>query len=361
MSFVEKYRPKKIGEVLGQEAAKKEILSWLASPKKALLLHGPPGVGKTSLIEAVANEKNLDLIELNASDERTPEMIEAVLGNTIKQKSLFRKGKLILLDEIDGLASSDRGTSAIINIIKESKFPVVLTANDVYSKKLQALRSYCKLVQFKKINSLTIEKRLKQIRDIENINASDVEIKILAKMADGDLRSALNDLEAAREEGETGFRERKRNIFEVLKIIFKTRSIETARQTIAEADKNLEEIIWWLEENIPVEYENPEEIARAFEMLAKADLFRIRINRSMNYRFLVYMTDFIAAVSAAKEKPYYKFSYYKPPQTFSIFAKSKAEREKTDRVLAELAEKLHCSKRTVKNEYLPYLKIMGRI
>jgi len=161
MNFIKKYRPVKIDDVIGQETTKKQVLSWISSPKKALLLHGPPGVGKTSLIEAIANEKKLDLLELNASDERTAEKIESVLGNTIKQKSLFKKGKLILLDEIDGLASSDKGgASTVIKIIKESMFPVILTANDAYSKKLQTIRGYCTLIQFRKVNSLSIEKKI---------------------------------------------------------------------------------------------------------------------------------------------------------------------------------------------------------
>ncbi len=359
MNFIEKYRPKKLEDVLGQETVKKHILSWLDSPKKALLLHGPPGVGKTSMIEAIANEKNLDLIELNASDERTAEKIESVLGNSIKQKSLFKNGKVILLDEIDGLASCDKGSSAVIKIIKESRFPVILTANDAYSKKLQTIRGYCTLVQFKKINSLTIEKKLKEIREKEGIEISDIQIKIIAKTADGDFRAALNDLEAfAQGEGEIGFREKKKNIFDVMKIVFKSRSIDNARQTIREADKNLEEVMWWLEQNIPIEYEKPEEVAKAFEYLAKADLFRARIQKNRNYRFMVYINDFLAAISLAKERPYHKFSSYKPPQRLVMLGRSKAERAKTDALCEELGKKLHCSKRRVRNEYLPFLKIM---
>lgn len=364
MRFVEKYRPKNLSEVLGQEMAKKEVLSFLENWKqgKALLLHGSPGSGKTSFVEALAKEKNLDLIELNASDIRTEEAIDRILGQAIKQKSLFKKGKIILFDEIDGLATIDKSAAAVNRIIKESKFPVILTANDAYSKKLQSIRSYCKLVQFRKVNSLTMEKRIKEISYLEKIALDPVKIKILAKSADGDFRAALTDLESLAEDMETeiGFREREKNIFEVLKIIFKSRNIENAKQAIRECDKPLEEVLWWVEQNIPAEYEKPEEVAKAFEFLAQADLFRSRIIHNQNYRFYVYINDSIAAVSLAKEKPYYKFSSYRPPQRLVVLGSTKAERAEKKEFCEKLGKQLHCSIKKIKNEYLPYLRIMEK-
>ncbi len=362
MRLVEKYRPKSLKEVLGQELAKKEILSFLAEWKqgKALLLHGSPGSGKTSFVEALAKEKNLDLLELNASDIRTEEAIEKVLGQAIRQKSLFRKGKIILLDEVDGLASIDKSTAAVNRIIRESRFPVILTANNAYEKKLQSIRQNCRLVQFKKVNSLTLEKRLKEICKIEGIPIDDLKIKTLAKTADGDIRAALTDLESLTEDADTeiGFREKEKNIFEVLKIIFKSRSVENARQAIRECDKPLEEVMWWLEQNIPLEYEKPEEVAQALELVAQADLFRSRIIKNQNYRFYVYINDLLAAVSLAKEKPYYKFSPYRPPQRLLVLGSTKGERAETKEILEKLGKQLHCSRKIIRNEYLPYLKIL---
>lgn len=362
MRLVEKYRPKRLSEVMGQEIAKREILEFLAEWKrgKALLLHGNPGSGKTSFVEALASEKGLDLIELNASDIRTEEAIEKILGQSVRQKSLFRKGKIILLDEIDGLASMDRSAAAVNKIIKESRFPVILTANDAYAKKLQSIRPNCRLVQFRKVNSLTLEKRLKEICKLEGVLIDDLKIKTLAKTADGDIRAALTDLESLSEDADTelGFREREKNIFEVLKIIFKSRSIENARQAIRECDKPLEEVMWWLEQNIPLEYEKPEEVSEALELVAQADLFRSKIIKNQNYRFYVYINDLLAAVSLAKEKPYYKFSPYRPPQRLVSLGKSKTERAETKEVMIRLGKQLHCSIRKTRNEYLPYLRIM---
>ncbi|MFZ3077509.1 MAG: replication factor C large subunit [Candidatus Aenigmatarchaeota archaeon] len=364
MRFVDKYRPKSLSEVLGQELAKKEVVSFLETWKqgKALLLHGSPGSGKTSFVEALAKERNIDLLELNASDVRTEEAITRILGQAIKQKSLFKKGKVILFDEIDGLASIDRSAAAVNKIINESRFPIILTANDAYAKKLQNIRPHCRLVQFKKVNSLTMEKRIREICKLENILLDPVKIKILAKSADGDFRAALTDLESLSEDVDTeiGFREREKNIFEVLKIIFKSRNIENARQAIRDCDKPLEEVMWWVEQNIPLEYEKPEEVAQAMESIAQADLFRSRIIHNQNYRFYVYINDMIAAVSLAKEKPYIKFSPYRPPQRLLVLGSTKGERAETKETCIKLGRELHCSIKKIRNEYLPYVRIMEK-
>lgn len=107
-----KYRPKSINDVIDQDEAKKKILDWIKKwpnvDKKALLLYGPPGVGKTSLIEAIANDLGYELVELNASDNRRKTDIERIAIRTSLSKSLKGyKNKLVLLDEVDGIAVKD--------------------------------------------------------------------------------------------------------------------------------------------------------------------------------------------------------------------------------------------------------------
>ncbi|PVX24034.1 MAG: replication factor C large subunit, partial [Candidatus Bathyarchaeum sp.] len=79
--WVEKYRPKKISDVVGNELAKTTFTNWLNSKrrrKKAMLLYGPAGVGKTALINAASNQFNFTVIEMNASDTRTEKAINKV-------------------------------------------------------------------------------------------------------------------------------------------------------------------------------------------------------------------------------------------------------------------------------------------
>lgn len=337
---------------------------------KALLFYGMPGVGKTALIHAYAAEKNFEFIEMNASDFRSATQIQEVLGQSMKQLSLFKKSKIFLIDEIDGIAGREDlgGVGAIIKIIRESRFPVVLTSNNPWNPKLRALRQYCQLVQFRKISVWDIEKRLKEICEKEKIKIDGEVLRQLAKISEGDLRSAINDLETVGQgkkdisvtDLETlGYRERETNIFEVLRNIFKTQTAISAKLAINSADKDPDEIFWWIENNITNEYENPEEIAKAFDYLSKADMFRQRVRSRQNWRFKGYMIDLMTAgVSSSKKQTYKKFTRYQYPKNIILLGRTKEMRLAAGNVLTKLSGNFHCSKRKVKEEFLPYLRIM---
>lgn len=365
--LVEKYKPRYLREVVGQNEAVNKIIIWLRNwtPEKALLLHGPPGSGKSSIVRLIAEENNLDFIELNASDDRTAEKIEGKLSSAVKQKSLFKKGKIIVFDEIDGLSSGDRGgASAVLKIIKDSAFPVMLIANDAYSPKLRSIRQSCDLIQLKKVHSSSVEKFLREICLKEGIKIDAPSLKMLAKMSEGDIRSALNDLESLaaksieKEDIEIlGKREREKNIFEVLRAVFKAQSVKEVNEILRKSDKGPEEILWWVEQNITNEYKTPEEIAKALDILSKIDLFRSRIFKNQNYRFLAYMQSMFGGIGLAKEKPNNRFTAYRPPEMLMMMGRSKSMRQKTDLISKKLGSELHCSKKIIKAN-LQYLKMI---
>jgi len=372
--LVEKYKPKRLNEIIGQKKAVDTFLKWIKTWKKgnkALLFHGIPGTGKTALVETYAKENNLDFIEMNASDFRTAEQIKECLGSSVKQKSLFKKGKIFLIDEIDGLAgrSDLGGTQEIIKIIKESCYPVVLTANDPWNPKLRSLRSYCQMVQFNKVNYFTIIKKLEIIARNENVQISNDIITEIAKSAKGDIRSAINDLEIIitgknkienKDLESIGFREKEINIFEVIKTIFKTNKIEDALNSIQNSDKNPEEILLWVEQNILNEYEKPEEIANAFEMLARADLFLGRIKKKQNWKYMTYMIDLMSGgIAVSKDQTYKKFSRYQYPEVIKKLGRTKASRASEKQDLLEWSKNLHCSTKKIKEFYLPFFNLAG--
>ena len=153
MVWTFEYKPRSLKEFVNQKEAVDIFLKWIKVWKhgsKALLFHVMPGTGKTALIEAYANENKFDLIQLNASDYRSASQIKEVLGSSAQQQSLFKRGKIFMIDEIDGIAGNeDRGgVGEIINIIKSSQFPIVLTCNNAYDTRLRALREHCQLFQF---------------------------------------------------------------------------------------------------------------------------------------------------------------------------------------------------------------------
>src|SRR3989338_2554395 len=105
-AWTKRYAPKNSSEVVGQEKALISLKSFISgykkARKKAMILYGPPGCGKTSSVYAVASELNLKVIEINASDCRNKDAISTIIGAASKQMSLFARGKLILVDEIYG-------------------------------------------------------------------------------------------------------------------------------------------------------------------------------------------------------------------------------------------------------------------
>ncbi len=373
MVWTIKYKPKNLKEFVNQQDAIDIFLKWMKRWKpesKALLFYGSPGTGKTALVEAYAYENKLDLIQLNASDYRSATQIKEILGTSMQQQSLFRHGKIFMIDEIDGLAGhEDYGSvGEIINIIKGSQFPIILTSNSPWDSKLRSLRNHCQLVQFKKIHIFDIERRLKLICENEKIKDDEEVLKQLAKRSDGDLRSAINDLESIAQGKQfieqndleaLGYRERETNIFDALKMIFKTKSALAAKLSINNIDKDPEEIFWWIENNIAAEYEKPEEIAKAFDALSKADLFRNRVSYRQNWRLKGYMIDLMTGgVAVAKKEMYRKFTRYQYPQNIMMLGRTKGTRAEQKELLKKLSSQLHCSTRKLKMHYLPYFKII---
>ena len=369
MPWTEKYAPQKVVEVVGQNKAVEKFLTWFRAwkpGKKAALFHGSAGVGKTCLVEALGKEKNLEIIEMNASDYRTASQMKEVMGQSMKQMSLFKKGKIFLIDEIDGIAGrEDRGgTRELIKIIKESQYPIVLTANNPYDQKLRSLRSYCLLIPFTKVYYWALVNRLNLICQQEGLKCEKDVLRQIAKRSSGDLRSAINDLESLARESKQikltdleklGEREREISIFDALKIIFKTKTALAAKLSIQSVDKDADEIFWWIEQNILNEYENSEEIAKAYEMLSRADIFRNRINIRQNWKYKKYMIDLMTGgVAISKEEMYRKFSRYQYPDKIKFLGRTKMSRREEKEKLAELSKKLHCSTKKIREEFLPF-------
>lgn len=370
--WTKKYQPEKLEEVVGQKSVKdfeKWYKNWNPGDKMALL-SGGPGVGKTAVVYALAKEKDLELIELNASDTRNSQKIKEIIGESTKQQSLLQKDKLILIDEVDGISGrSDRGgVKQLIKIIKESKFPVVFTANNAYDKKLRSLRNYCEIIKFGKVHLSSMTKRLKEICEEEGIDCDRKLVKKIGREAGGDMRSALNDLEsiaAGKDKIEKedlksiDYREREKDIFEVLKVIFKTKNISNSISVIRDSEKDPEEIFWWLEENVTNEYKDKKEIAKAYDALSRADLFRKWIRIRQNWRLRKYMIDIMAGgVSLAKEEMYKKFTRYRPPKRFKMYGRSKGKRRKRGELCKKMGEKLHASSRRIIMDYFPYFKFI---
>jgi len=369
MNFTIKYRPKNLDEYVNQTKAVQQLKEYVFNFKtkykgKALFFWGPPGVGKTALVYAFAGTYNYEVIEVNSSDDRNYRTLKELFHNASQTASLFGKGKIFVFDEVDGLSTTDRGAvNTIIEIIKESKHPIILIANDPWDSKLKELRNYSIMVEFKKLSTTEIFYVLKKVCEKEKLNCEDKALKQLTIESKGDLRSALNDLEALAQKGSVtlkdleslGYREREISIFEALAYIFKAEKIGMATMAISEVDLDPDLVFLWIEENIPNEYMKAEEIFKAYEYLSKADIYKARIIRRQNWGFLSYYTFMMSAgVAMAKEKKYNKFTRYQKPTFFQKLEQIKKKRELISKITSQVEEKISI-KRDLPEFVLPFL------
>src|SRR3989344_4828374 len=171
LPLIEKYRVRKFSDIKGQDTAIVEVINFYKKfpIKKAIILNGPVGTGKTSLAIALANEFNLELFELNASDLRNRLKLEEILRPSIEQHSLFKKGKIILMDEADGITGTDRGgLPELIALIDKTSHPIIITANDICDRKFSLLRKKCSMISLKELNDKIVLNIIKDILKKEN-------------------------------------------------------------------------------------------------------------------------------------------------------------------------------------------------
>ncbi len=366
--WIIKYRPKTVRDVVGQTKATEDLLNYIKSfdrqKKKAIMLYGPPGCGKTSMVYAIAEELGHELIEVNASDRRNKNEVLETLGPASMQMSLFGGSKLILVDEIDGLSGSqDRGgTTALIDVIKKTKFPIILTTNDPWSQKLKTLRNYCVMVQLRKLNVLSVAKYLKQILSQEGVVYEESAIKKLAGYVDGDLRAAVNDLQMLSSSGKIvekeltlWKREQEESLFSALKLIFKSYNSEATSHVVDNLSEDLKMLSYWLEENIPIEYFNPAERRNAYRALGDYDIFMSRIMRWQHWRFMYYARLLLVmGVQQAKNDVNPRYVMHKRPEILKKIFIRAAKRAKIQGIARQIGAKLHCSAGMLAKDFLPY-------
>ncbi len=366
MVWAEKYTPK-FNEILGQLEAKEQlkefILNFSKQRKNAAMVYGPSGTGKTAAVYSLAKKLGFEVIELNASDFRDSKTLHMTLGNTLKQKSLFSRGKIILIDELEGLNARDRGAVAgMLRLLENKTFPIVFIANDAWQEKIRKLRVKSILIRFRILSKEAIISVLKKITEKEKIKISEKVLEIIASQSKGDARAAINDLQSIAIECKKvgkenavclGFREKDENIFQALRIVFKTRS---ARNCFDNVQLDINTIILWLDENIPNEYSG-KDLIRAYEILSLADVFRGRIIRRQHWRFLSYVHTFISqGIALAKEKEKQGFTSYKPPSRILKYWIAKQKLQKKKSISEKFAKFTHASKKRTFHEF-SYIEI----
>jgi replication factor C large subunit len=371
--WIHHYRPRTVKSVPQPESVVKLaqfVNTFAKQKKKAMLLYGPSGTGKSCSVHALAHDMQWEIIEVNASDVRNEEQINERIGNAVKQRSLFFSGKIILVDEIDGVSgTNDRGgVPAIVELIGKTTFPIILTAQDPWDKKFSTLRSKSVLVEFPSLPAESIVSVLQDICAKESVTAEPSAIKALSRRAGGDLRSAINDLQMLSQGSKNitakslevlGERNKLEQIESALVKVFKNSDPALALGAFDSTDTDVDECFLWLDHNLAGEYTNPADRSRAYDILSRADVFRGRIKRQQHWRFLSYIFELITAgIAVAKDSKSKNPPKYERSSRILKIWMANMKYAKRKAIAQKIAEATHCSARTAIQQALPWLQVV---
>jgi replication factor C subunit 1 len=162
--WTEKYKPKTTKDLVGNFQLVQKVNSWLKvwssaqgpPEKRAVLMAGPPGYGKTSMAHVMLNTVGYEVMEFNASDVRSKSAVAKIedVTNSRSMNEFFSAGGkqvkkvAVIMDEVDGMSSGDRGgMQELIRIIAASKVPLICCCNDESHDKVRALKKYWCVLQ----------------------------------------------------------------------------------------------------------------------------------------------------------------------------------------------------------------------
>jgi replication factor C large subunit len=348
----------------------------IATEKAAILLEGPTGIGKTSIVYAVANDINMEVVETKASDTRTRNAIERRLKETTKTRGIMdfitqSKEKLILIDEVDGIYGvQDRGAvPTIIDLIQKTQFPIIMCSNE-YKTNLQTL--YNKVRRFEvhplpKAEMLKIANTILKKENITQLTGKDLEL--IVDRNNGDLRGVINDIQGISQGNIAGNvkelilslrRDSLEEIFSLIRDLFRVKSLNEARSITNKSDVDYNFLYKWVNENLPTFIKTNKELVEAFENLSLADEIFGRIRTTQYWGLLPYFFDLFAGGVALsrKETPEAKgfrrvvFPRYSSGSYFSLTSTQRDFIEK-------LRKKYEIAQTDFIQNLLPFLRILS--
>ncbi len=374
MMWSEKHRPKTVQEMVGNEDARLVVIKWLAgwvSGSRPLLLLGPPGTGKTTLVHVLARQLDYDLVEMNASDIRNKEALQARIKPVFQNTAnLIGKKIMLFLDEVDGISGREDtgGLDTLTNLMKEPTIPVIMAANKK-SLRIMKLAKACKIVEFNPVPPRLLLLFLDHVLQSEGVKLGSGDKTSIIDTSRGDIRSLLNGAQS-RAAGYSTVSNKDIvdvDIADAINGYFNVDGLNQAMQFITRADASYpdpryrlispeerrKDMLAALFSSIVSSQVEQHDLAFLLNVLSRADMIVGRANASRQWHLLKYVNSLIATglYKKSRQKGIKYHQYSMPwPVMGPIFARSQS----TGKILDDLALALHISRSSAGLFVLPY-------
>ena len=357
MMWSEKYRPKNLLEMVGNEEAKESFVKWLGKwikGTKPLLLVGPPGIGKTTMAVLGTKQFGYDLISMNASDVRSKQKIQEILNPILGNSSVLGK-PMIFIDEVDGIhgRSDFGGVEALIDILKEPTIPIILAANSDASDKMKSIKKVTTTVKLRplppRLMRLYVEEILKR-------EGASIKIGSMIKMiidSRGDIRSILNSAQALAGgfEPQLDKSHETNNIEDAVNLFFNAKSPEEAQAILYSLRIDPREKINAFYSSIITSTLPVNVLKEMLGILSEADMLYGKIMRKQEWRLLRYLDGIL--LKLYKQGTVIKYSKFNLP--WPTLNRIRWDGMAIKGLTGNLAKQMHVSRSTFSTFYLPYL------
>ena len=357
MMWSDKYRPKNLLEMIGNEEAKESFVKWLGKwikGTKPLLLVGPPGIGKTTMATLSAKQFGYDLISMNASDVRNKQKIQEVLNPILGNRNLLGK-PMIFVDEVDGIhgRSDFGGVEALIDILKEPTVPIILAANSDMSDKMKSIKKAVTTVKLR-----PLPPRLMRLYLEEILRREDASIKIGSMInvivnSHGDIRSILNSAQvlAGGFEPQLDKSYQNANVEESINSFFNAKSSEEAQIMLYSLRIDPREKINAFYSSVITSTLPKDTLREMLEILSESDMLYGKIMRHQDWRLLRYLDNIL--LKLYKQGTTIKYSQFNLP--WPTLNRIRWDGRAIRGLTSNLAKQMHVSRSTFSTFYLPYL------
>jgi replication factor C large subunit len=388
VSWTQKYAPQRRSEVVGNTMSVNSIIGFLNRFRniklreklnnRALLLYGPPGIGKTSSILAIANALKFDVVIVNASDKRNKSSLRSV-----RNASLFSSldetlstdiiGQILLIDEVDGLSGTvDRGgIREIVDIIKATRVPIILTANDISDQKFKTLRTNCELSQFEPPTEKEVLEILQRIAIAESVEVTNKTLLKIIKNSKNDIRGSINSFQSLGSGRDSvtdedlsilSYRDQSIDIRDFLRTLFVEGDAEKANsQSRLLSNVDYSKLLLILRDVTSriIDPSDHKTMASAYELLARADISLTRASRKRIWSQLFYFYAFItkgltSIIPNVDFLPPFQDWQLQVPQFWITLARQR----KGKAIALKVGSKCLTSSITANSDIFPYLRVI---